>query len=365
MKKTKSYKVDKKGMAFLITVLVLAAVVAVFASGFKAWTPLMAVLTLYVAGFLLLLNRGRRLQWKVSAGGSSEKNQPFMFKVTARNRGWLPVVFLGLDFDMTNLSNGENLIVSENISMGPGAERTFDLDLKSKYSGVIRLSLDRAYISGILGIVKRQIPVEMEMDYTVFPSISEMNLNQETIAGYDMESFKYSDSKKGNDPGEIFGIREYQPGDSVKTIHWKLSGKLGHIMVREMGFPVENNILILLDRKPVDNSPENVDRITDMFFSLSLAIAEQGIKHDIGWYDSSRMKFIVRTVENTAAVWEKGAEALSAPSGGAMDSTVDEFIQSDADKIYSNYLIVSDQPADIERLMEYGAVTEFSSKTEN
>ena len=365
MKKTKSYKVDKKGMAFLIAAVVIAAVIAVFASGFKAWTPLITVLILYVAGFLMLLNRGRRLQWKVSAGGSSEKNQPFGFKVTASNKGYLPIAFLGLDFDMINLANGESIAVSENISMGPKSDRTFDLDLKSQYSGVIRLSLDRAYISGILGIVKRQIPVDMEMDYTVFPSVTEMNLNQETIAGYDMESFKYSDSKKGTDPGEIFGIREYQSGDSVKTIHWKLSGKLGHIMVREMGFPVENNIMILLDRKPMDNSPENVDRITDLFFSLSLAIAEQGIKHDIGWYDSSRMKFIVRTVENTAAVWERGAEALSAPSGGKMSSTINEFIQSDIDKIYSNYLIVGDQPEDIERLMEYGEVTEFSTKTEN
>lgn len=37
----------------------------------------------------------------------------------------------------------------------------------------------------------------------------------------------------GDDPGETYDIREYRSGDSIRQIHWKLSGKLDDIMIRE------------------------------------------------------------------------------------------------------------------------------------
>ena len=43
--------------------------------------------------------------------------------------------------------------------------------------------------------------------------------------GFYMESFKYSKDRPGDDPGETYDIREYRSGDSIRQIHWKLSGK--------------------------------------------------------------------------------------------------------------------------------------------
>ncbi len=51
----------------------------------------------------------------------------------------------------------------------------------------------------------------------------------------------------GDDPGETYDIREYQPGDSIRQIHWKLSGKLDDIMIREKSFPVDDTVLILAE----------------------------------------------------------------------------------------------------------------------
>ncbi|MCQ2538114.1 MAG: DUF58 domain-containing protein [Lachnospiraceae bacterium] len=47
-----------------------------------------------------------------------------------------------------------------------------------------------------------------------------------------------TDQSIKNDPSEAYGIREYVPGDSIKSIHWKLSEKTGKTMVREYGMPV-------------------------------------------------------------------------------------------------------------------------------
>ena len=41
-------------------------------------------------------------------------------------------------------------------------------------------------------------------------------LYAKTKEGFDMESFRYSGARPGDDPGETFDIREYQEGDSIR-----------------------------------------------------------------------------------------------------------------------------------------------------
>ena len=62
-----------------------------------------------------------------------------------------------------------------------------------------------------------------------------------------MESFRYSGARPGDDPGETFDIREYQEGDSIRQIHWKLTGKLDKMMIRQRSFPVDDTVLILAE----------------------------------------------------------------------------------------------------------------------
>ena len=70
-----------------------------------------------------------------------------------------------------------------------------------------------------------------------------------------MESFRYSGSRPGDDPGETYDIREYRSGDSIRQIHWKLSGKLDDIMIREKSFPVDDTVLILAEPYLKEKAP--------------------------------------------------------------------------------------------------------------
>lgn len=82
-------------------------------------------------------------------------------------------------------------------------------------------------------------------------------------------------NRKGSDPSEMFDIREYLPGDDVRTIHWKLSGKTDKLIVRQPSDPSHYNIALLPDfgrmckDKPVAQAELNAT------VALSVAIAEQ------------------------------------------------------------------------------------------
>jgi len=50
-----------------------------------------------------------------------------------------------------------------------------------------------------------------------------------------LQDRSYADERYESDPSVTCGIREYIPGDSIRSIHWKLSEKTGKTMVREYG----------------------------------------------------------------------------------------------------------------------------------
>ncbi len=49
---------------------------------------------------------------------------------------------------------------------------------------------------------------------------------------------------------ELFGIREYRPGDSLRRIHWRASARHGELVVREYEPPGLQTLTILVDPSP-------------------------------------------------------------------------------------------------------------------
>ena len=58
---------------------------------------------------------------------------------------------------------------------------------------------------------------------------------------------------------ELFGIREYQPGDSLRRIHWRSSARHGRLVVREYEPPGLQTLTIAVDPEPP--SAEVADQI--------------------------------------------------------------------------------------------------------
>ncbi|MFQ9125625.1 MAG: DUF58 domain-containing protein [Butyricicoccaceae bacterium] len=54
-------------------------------------------------------------------------------------------------------------------------------------------------------------------------------------------------SRKGTDATEMFDIRSYAPGDDIRSIHWKLSGKTDELIVRQASDRTHYDLVILPD----------------------------------------------------------------------------------------------------------------------
>jgi uncharacterized protein (DUF58 family) len=61
---------------------------------------------------------------------------------------------------------------------------------------------------------------------------------------------------------ELFGIREYRPGDSLRRIHWRSSARHGELVVREYEPPGVRTLRIVVDpAPPTDDVADQIARI--------------------------------------------------------------------------------------------------------
>lgn len=171
------------------------------------------------------------------------------------------------------------------------AEESYELFASSKYCAQYLFWLKKAKIYDIFQIFSKKIPIP-EKEYaqqgiTVLPEcyvLTEWPVRPNPNVMVEGEI--YSTVKSGDDASEIFDIRDYVPGDRLNRIHWKLTGKLERLMVKEFGLPLDSSVLIFFDLGFYQNMEEYLeyrDALFCVLFSLSETLSAQGQVHYIAW----------------------------------------------------------------------------------
>ena len=140
--------------------------------------------------------------------------------------------------------------------------------------GVRTVNLTKVYLFDLLNITKKVIKLNRQLTITVIPKIyyiQENNLDENV--DYEIESNTFSENVPGQDPSEIFDVRDYRAGDRLSRIHWKLSGKFDRLMVKEYSKPMLEGVELIID---TNFAKDNVDAV----FSVGMHVIE---KKCIAW----------------------------------------------------------------------------------
>lgn len=94
--------------------------------------------------------------------------------------------------------------------------------------------------------------------------------------------------QKGNDNTETYCIRDYAGGDSLNSVHWKLSSKFDSLKVKEFGSTDDRTTLILVDmsrdKYGVKATDEQLNTVLDVAASVSGSLKES-TGHSVGWFE--------------------------------------------------------------------------------
>jgi hypothetical protein len=180
--------------------------------------------------------------------------------------------------------------------------------------GNIQMEITKVWCYDLLGLIAIPLPprywktLEKE-SLLVLPKMCEVPVmvsrRSRDFAG---ESEEYSKEKGGDDSSQIFQIREYQPGDKLRSIHWKVSAKTDELMVKEqslpLGCPVDLYLNFCSSPKRKKRQSQKTDSYLQVAASISHSLVREGCRHHIIWFDKKQNDILRYRIEKEEDIYE-------------------------------------------------------------
>lgn len=164
------------------------------------------------------------------------------------------------------------------------------IPIDTKHCGAYTYELKRAAVYDPLGFFRRKVKINSTKEILVKPVPVIPDIMP------DMFGFKAKNLRKTNKPNtEIYDIREYQKGDPIKSIHWKMSAKKDKYLIKESLEEYGGHSRVLLKLTP---DRDQLDTHLGQILFTSRFFIEREVSHKIRIIPPDRSE-IAFLVENT------------------------------------------------------------------
>jgi uncharacterized protein (DUF58 family) len=142
--------------------------------------------------------------------------------------------------------------------------------LTAQKRGQLNIKACRLTTQFPFGFFYKTKTIPLKLETVVFPAIHAVKLPQQSEGGQEGAGVM---QRRGE---ELYSIREFQPGDSLSSVHWKSSAKTGSLRVKEFQSHNQNSYTIFLPlTNPATNDPiqgdlleERVSEAASMIYHL-------------------------------------------------------------------------------------------------
>lgn len=172
----------------------------------------------------------------------------------------------------------------------------YEIPVETQLCGGIRVECENIWYYDIFKLfrVKGKIPEQIRM--VVYPKEVEASVEiSKNFVGVSQEE-EMIQNRKGNDPSETFDIREYVPGDDVRSIHWKLSSKTDTLILREASDPTHYQMIIMpdfgLDQIETMEAREEINMAAALGNTLCRQLVRKGISFCMAFPTGNGLKLM-------------------------------------------------------------------------
>ncbi len=233
--------------------------------------PFLLSAVIVVPLFLLLLCLPSMLEMKVRAELSpyvtrdNEGRLRFVFETKRR----LPLCRVKVLVETENRFAGE-IYRERRLFRDPGCG-TASLPLHTELCGQLSCRILSCECRDLLGIFALRKKLPERLKCTVMPPVREPDTPVDIDAA--LETVVNLKPKYGGGFSEDHDLREYRPGDTVNSIHWKLSSKMDDVIIREPLVQENSKVFLVLSRVGAK------DRGLEVLYWLSLELCRREIPH--------------------------------------------------------------------------------------
>jgi uncharacterized protein (DUF58 family) len=130
------------------------------------------------------------------------------------------------------------------------------------------------------GLVRRTWTFSARDTLTVFPRPGRLTEAWRRRRRPQLSGSARSRHQQGPLEGEFFALRDWQPGDSRRWIHWRSSARHGNLLVRQFEQQQDEDLVLLLDlwqpKSPSDADREHVERGVRFAATLASDLCRRG-----------------------------------------------------------------------------------------
>lgn len=246
-------------------------------------------LTLFVLGTVSLYFLRRKLYGVIlpdENGMQQERALHCRLKVT--NRGRWPV--WRWDAVACWKQDGQKAVKKLSGQVKERGEAVDEFEITAQHCGFVELRLQRLRVWDPLRLLHIRVRFKEGRPVLRLPVFPPQNvLRVESARGETLQD-SGSDQEPapavGNEVWEVRQYREYQPGDCVKNIHWKLSARSDELWVKEYSRGDAHRIGLFLDlaeREPLDADGKDV--FYEIFLALITGLAQKYDCICVHWFD--------------------------------------------------------------------------------
>lgn len=180
--------------------------------------------------------------------------------IQIKNQGLLPVshlqMYISYQNEISGVTSGQWVCAYAD----GHSEATMTVHLESDFCGILSVKLEHWKVSSFLRIFSLTKKGNQTLEIPIFPNLFNVDFEiSSKIRDFIGESDLFSKEKPGDDPSEVFDIREFRQGDRLQRVHWKLTARTDDYMVKEYSRPIGYPVVLFLNFSRVQDArvPDN------------------------------------------------------------------------------------------------------------
>lgn len=251
-------------------------------TGLFAGLSLLFVLSLSICYYCLL---PKELPCHIYFPASGRKGKKVKGKFVIDRQRKLPIFFGKAYGKIKNQMTGDEDEFTLTITLVGREKGMTSIEVISEYIGCLEISVEKILFLGLLGIGKKEVDVGLKKQIIILPDTREMELNLDMPRGRTGDGEELLNSLRGFDSSFYQGVRPYREGDSLRQIHWKMTGKTEEYMVKELGEPAHFMPMVFLETTVERKEARYLDMLMEEYISVSQWLVEKKIPHILCWKD--------------------------------------------------------------------------------
>lgn len=206
-----------------------------------------------------------------------------------------PVLNYNIYIKMWNCFYEKEEQVVINVPVRAKQQQIIKVPLTFLYSGIVKVSLYEIRATDWLQMKSFRKKEEKQIEFLILPMEESLFEEMKKIGGIGLEESLESQGK-GESSAEMKSIREYQVGDKLQKIHWKLSAKKQEFMVKEYDAMSAKELTILFEL--FQSEDYILDTILDVVYSFAKELLEQKESFCMCWWSERQGELKTEYLEN-------------------------------------------------------------------